>query len=181
MINTMQNARDSNKGGAQDVLIESELQNSSKQFILQRQEHKKQNEKLNVIPIESETHYSSSPLLKGKSTKNRMRNWARCQRAAYHLLVSMSMLVAFLLPLAFDVAAAEPAPLAFGPSTRGVLCATPLWLILFLAENILNLSSAALADKALLEGALALDLAAVGSELGKLASFKMRTVSALSV
>lgn len=74
MINTMQNARDSNKGGAQDVLIESELQNSSKQFILQRQEHKKQNEKLNVIPIESETHYSSSPLLKGKSTKNRMRN-----------------------------------------------------------------------------------------------------------
>ena len=91
------------------------------------------------------------------------------------------MSVAFLLPLAFDVAAAEPAPLAFGPSTRGALCATPLWLVLFLGENISNSSSAALADKALLEGALALDPAAVGSELGKLASFKMRTVSTLSV
>lgn len=91
------------------------------------------------------------------------------------------MSVAFLLPLAFDVAAAELAPLAFGPSTRGVLCVTPLWLVLFLAENISNSSSAALADKALPEDALALDPAAAASELGELASFRMRTVSALSV
>ena len=171
--------RDSNKGGTQDILIESETQYSSKQFNLQRQEHKKQNKKLNMIPIESETHYSSSPLLKDKSMKNRMRNWVWCQHVAYHLLVSMS--VAFLLPLAFNVVAVELVPLTFGPSTRGALCATPLWLILFLAENISNSSSAPLTDKALLKGALVLDPATVGSELGKLASFRMCTMSALSV
>jgi hypothetical protein len=87
------------------------------------------------------------------------------------------MLVAFLFPLDFD----DVVSFTFSLSTRGGSCITPQWAILFLAENMLKLSSAALADRALPEGALPLDPADAGSELWRVASLRIRTVSALSM
>ena len=100
--------------------------------------------------------------------QERSQSFLTAKAFKFHLLVSMSVALLF--------------PFVLGSAAAGALCPAPLFPLLFLAENILKSSLAAFAGWLSFEDeAPPLEPAADGCSAGDLASFKIRTVSALRV